>query len=73
MKCPYCGELSQKVHSTYEREIQELQLQNKKLYCWFKQFLCLNSECRKTFSERLLFADAKGKKTYRWKKVLFMF
>ena len=23
MKCPYCGELSQKVHSTYEREIQE--------------------------------------------------
>ena len=33
MKCPYCGELSQKVHSTYEREIQELQLKNKKLYC----------------------------------------
>lgn len=71
MKCPYCGGLSRKVHSTYEREIQDLPLQNKKtiLLVQTRKFLCLNPECRKkTFSERLPFADTKGKKTYRLEK-----
>lgn len=30
MRCPYCGELSRKVHSIYQREVQDLPLQNKK-------------------------------------------
>ena len=27
VKCPYCGTLSSKVHSSYEREIQDLPMQ----------------------------------------------
>lgn len=30
VKCPYCGTLSSKVHSSYEREIQDLPMQNRK-------------------------------------------
>lgn len=30
MQCPYCGGSARKVHLTYEREIQDLPLQNKK-------------------------------------------
>ena len=52
MKCPYCDELSRKVHSIYEREIQDLPLQNKKtiLLVRTRKFLCLNPECRKNLS-----------------------
>ena len=71
MKCPYCGELSRKVHSNYQREIQDLPLQNKKsiLLVNTRKFICSNPACsKKTFSERLPFADTKGKKTYRLEK-----
>ena len=71
MRCPYCGEQSRKVHSVYEREIQDLPLQNKKTILLVKtrKFLCSNPACsKKTFSERLPFADTKGKKTYRLEK-----
>ena len=68
MRCPYCGELSRKVHSTYQREVQDLPLQNKKTILLVKtrKFICSNPACsKKTFSERLPFVDTKGKKTYR--------
>lgn len=31
VKCPYCGTISSKVHSFYEREIQDLPMQNRKV------------------------------------------
>ena len=68
MRCPYCGELSRKVHSTYQREVQDLPLQNKKTILLVKtrKFICSNPACsKKTFSERLPFVDTKGEKTYR--------
>ena len=68
MRCPYCGELSRKVHSTYQREVQDLPLQNKKTILLVKtrKFICSNPACsKKTFSERLPFVDTKGTKTYR--------
>ena len=30
-KCPYCGSISKRVHSTYQREVQDLPIQNKKV------------------------------------------
>ncbi len=30
-KCPYCGTISSRVHSMYQREIQDLPIQNKKV------------------------------------------
>ena len=43
--CPYCGEKSNKVHSTYEREIQDLPMQNKKVILLVKtrKMFCHNS------------------------------
>ena len=66
--CPYCGEKSNKVHSTYEREIQDLPMQNKKVILLVKtrKMFCHNSLCsKKTFSENHHFVDRKGKKTRR--------
>ena len=69
--CPYFGEKSNKVHSTYEREIQDLPMQNKKVILLVKtrKMFCGNSLCsKKTFSERHHFVDRKGKKTRRLEK-----
>lgn len=69
--CPYCGEKSRKVHSTYEREIQDLPMQNKKVVLLVKtrKMFCTNCLCnRKTFSERHSFVDSKSKKTLRLEK-----
>ena len=69
--CPYCGEKSNKVHSTYEREIQDLPMQNKKVILLVKtrKMFCGNSLCsKKTFSERHHFVDRKGKKSRRLEK-----
>ncbi len=66
--CPYCGQASSKVHSSYEREIQDLPLQNHKVILLVKtrKFFCMNEECNKrTFSERHSFVDVSGKKTNR--------
>ena len=69
--CPYCGEKSNKVDSTYEREIQDLPMQNKKVILLVKtrKMFCHNSLCsKKTFSERHHFVERKGKKTRRLEK-----
>ena len=71
LMCPYCGEKSNKVHSTYEREIQDLPMQNKKVILLVKtrKIFCHNSLCsKKTFSESHHFVDRKGKKTRRVEK-----
>lgn len=68
VKCPYCGHLSSKVHSCYQREVQDLPMQNKKVVLLVKtrKMFCLNNSCtKKTFSESHSFVDAKGKKTNR--------
>ncbi len=68
LKCQYCGAVSSKVHSSYEREIQDLPLQNHKVILLVKtrKFFCSNDKCnKKTFSERHPFVDVSGKKTNR--------
>lgn len=66
--CPYCGTLSTKVHSCYQREIQDLPLQGKQsiLLVDTRKFFCTNPECKHTtFSERHPFTAKNGKKTER--------
>lgn len=68
VKCPYCGALSSKVHSSYEREIQDLPMQNRKVILLVKtrKMFCSNCQCeKKTFSECHPFVENNGKKTRR--------
>lgn len=68
VKCPYCGTLSSKVHSSYEREIQDLPVQNRKVILLVKtrKMFCSNCKCeKKTFSECHPFVENNGKKTRR--------
>lgn len=66
--CPYCGHPSDRVHSCYQREIQDLPIQGKRsiLLVTTRKLFCDNPECqKKTFSERHPFVSIKGKKTAR--------
>lgn len=66
--CPYCGKLSSKVHSVYQREIQDIPIQNKQtiLLLDIRKMFCNNPDCsHKTFSERFDFVSSKGRKTDR--------
>ncbi len=66
--CPYCNEYSSRVHSRYEREIQDLPLQHKQalLLVLTRKFFCDNPECNhKTFAEQHDFVIKNGKKTIR--------
>ena len=68
VKCPYCGTLSSKVHSSYEREIQNLPMQNRKVILLVKtrKMFCSNCKCeKKTFSECHPFVENNGKKSRR--------
>lgn len=65
VKCPYCGTLSSKVHSSYEREIQDLPMQNRKVILLVKtrKMFCSNCKCeKKTFSECHPFVENNEKK-----------
>lgn len=69
--CPYCGKPSNKVHSSYDREIQDLPMQDKKVVLLVKtrKMFCMNKKCnKKTFSERHCFVEPRGKKTIRLEK-----
>lgn len=71
LTCPYCGEKSKKVHSTYRRTIQDMPISGKKVYIEItnKKMLCPNADCRrKTFAEQYDFVGAKGKKSQRLEK-----
>lgn len=66
VECPFCGQKSNKVHSMYEREVQDLPLLDKKTILLVKtrKFFCINSDCKKkTFSERHSFVATNAKKT----------
>ena len=67
--CPYCGCISDKVHSEYQREIQDIPMQDKQtiLLLNTRKMFCLNKDCaHKTFSERFDFISSNGKKTKRY-------
>ena len=66
--CPYCETISSKVHSSYEREVQDLPMQNRKVVLLIKnrKMFCMNDQCKKkTFSEQHSFVDFNWKKTTR--------
>lgn len=66
--CPFCGMTSSRVHSTYQREIQDLPLHNKQtvLLVHTRKIFCENSDCQAiTFAERHPFVAKNGKKTDR--------
>lgn len=68
IRCPYCGSPSTKVHSAYQREIQDIPLLDKQmiLLLFTRKLFCKNPDCEhKTFSERFDFVAPNGKKTKR--------
>jgi len=67
-KCPYCGEISSKVHSRYLRKLQDLPIQGKKVKLIIdnKKYFCMNKDCKhKTFAEAFSFFEPKATKTKR--------
>ena len=67
-KCPYCGEVSVRVHSRYQRKLQDLPIQGKKvrLVIENKKYFCGNKDCgHRTFAESFAFFEPKATKTKR--------
>lgn len=67
-KCPYCGEVSNSIHSRYVRTLSDLPIQNNevKLLLVSRKFFCLNQDCKhKTFGERYNFVEPKAVRTNR--------
>ena len=68
LECPFCKTLSDKIHSVYQREIQDIPIHNRQTILLLKtrKMFCLNPEChQKTFSEPFEFVSPKSKKTKR--------
>ena len=68
VNCPYCGQSSTRVHSTYTRSFQDLPIQDKKVIVVIKnrKMFCDNPECKNTtFAETFSFLPPKGKKSKR--------
>lgn len=68
LACPFCGSKTMHVHSTYQRESQDLLIQDKQVILLVntRKFFCHNPGCpHKTFAERHAFAASKAKKTDR--------
>ncbi|MDR1769220.1 MAG: transposase family protein [Hungatella sp.] len=68
--CPFCGQISSKVHSHYQRTCQDLPIQNKKVILVLndRKMFCKNFECNHTtFAEDFSFLKGKAKKTNRLK------
>lgn len=66
--CPYCGTMSNKKHSTYERSFEDLPVMGKKCKIVInnRRMFCLNPDCgHTTFAETFDFISPKGKKTKR--------
>jgi len=66
--CPYCGVESRKVHSQYERKLQDLPISGKKVRIVLrnKKYFCGNERCsHKTFGERFEFYERQATKTKR--------
>lgn len=66
--CPFCGFVSTKVHSSYQREIQDISVQDKQMVLLLntRKMFCDNLECEhKTFAERFDFLAPNAQKTKR--------
>lgn len=69
--CPYCGELSTRVHSRYNRRLQDLPIQGRKVKLKIerRKYFCTNPECAHgTFVEAFDFFEGKETKTNRLQK-----
>lgn len=73
-RCPRCSQLSQRVHSRYQRVLADLPWQGLPVrVCWqSRKFFCDNPLCQqRVFTERLLeVAEPHGRKTCRMTAVL---
>ena len=66
--CPYCCKVSSKIHSVYQREIQDIPIQDKQTIVLLntRKMFCSNPACdHKTFSERFDFIAPRERKTKR--------
>jgi len=66
--CPYCGVLSDKIHSQYERTLHDLPIQGHKtcLHMKNRKYFCANEKCgHKTFAEQFSFYEPKSFRTKR--------
>ena len=67
-RCPYCGTVSSKVHSTYLRKLQDLPMQGKKVVICLtnRKYFCVNEQCgQRTFAEQFTFFERSATKTKR--------
>lgn len=66
--CPYCGRISRRVHSKYERRFRDLPMQGKKVEIIInnRKMFCDNANCEhKTFAESFDCLPFKGKRSQR--------
>ena len=66
--CPYCGAVSDKVHSIYFRKFRDLPIQGKKAEIVInnRKYFCLNEECdHKTFAETFECLPKMGRRSER--------
>lgn len=72
-KCPYCGTVSDKVHSLYIRKFRDLPIQDKKAEIVIdnRKFFCINPECgHKTFAEAFECLPKMGRRSKRLTKAI---
>jgi transposase len=67
-RCPYCGTISNQVHSVYFRKFRDLPIQDKKAEIIIdnRKFFCSNPECdHKTFAEAFECLPKMGRRSRR--------
>ncbi len=73
-RCPLCGEPTSRVHSRYERMLQDLPLSGRRVQISLhvRRFFCANTSCpRQIFAERLpAFTEAFARRTNRLRDAL---
>jgi transposase len=73
VKCPYCGNSADKVHSVYLRKFRDLPIQEKKVEIVInnRKFFCMNKDCtRKTFAETFECLPKMGRRSVRLTKTI---
>lgn len=70
VRCPICGKNIKSVHSTHNRKLQDLPVQNHTVFIEVKvrQFHC--RECKKIFTEQLSFANPTAHRTNRLNELI---
>lgn len=63
--CPYCGHVSESVHSKYFRTVQDLSILGRRvvLHLEVRKFFCHNQDCR-----RKTFAEQPGDEVFRYRR-----